>query len=408
MELRRYDSEKDREAAHRIWREVGWLEDKTEMMDLVLEAGRAMVAEVNGSAECLVLTAPGTMRYLDEDLPFTCLTGVTTSRIARKQGLAKRLAAHAIAFDAVEGALVAGLGMFEQGYYDQIGFGTGSYAPWVSFDPALLNVAIKPRVPRRLTTGDWAIAHQARLERVRTHGNLNLTPPAVTRSEMLWTDNGFGLGYTDGPDGRLSHYMWCKAKHVERGPYSIRWMVFQTGEQFLELMALLKSLGDQVRMVNMDEPPGIQLQDLLDQPFKQRQISAKSSYATGIRCEAWWQVRICDLAECLARTHLWGDTVRFNLRLSDPITAYLDETAPWRGVGGDYVVTLGPSSGAEPGSDAALPTMTATVNAITRLWLGVRPAAGLAVTGGLSAPPELLAQLDRLLHLPTPRVDWGF
>ena len=408
MELRRYDSEKDKEAAHRIWREVGWLEKKTEMMDLVVEAGRAMVAELDGSAECLVLTAPGTMRYLDEDLPFTCLTGVTTSRIARKQGLAKRLVAHTVALDAAEGALVAGLGMFERGYYDQIGFGTGSYAPRVSFDPAQLNVTLKPRVPRRLTADDWAIMHQARLERMRTHGNLNFIPPAVTRAEMLWADNGFGLGYSDGPEGRLSHCIWCEAKEVERGPYTVLWMVFQTGDQFLELMALLKSLGDQVRLVNMDEPPGIQLQDLLDQPFKQRQISAKSSYATGIRCEAWWQVRICDLAECLARTHLWGDTVRFNLRLSDPITAYLDETAPWRGVGGDYVVTLGPSSGAEPGSDAALPTMTATVNAFTRLWLGVRPAAGLAVTDGLSAPPELLAQLDRLLHLPTPRVDWGF
>ena len=46
-------------------------------------------------------------------------------------------------------------------------------------------------------------------------------------------------------------------------------MAYQTGEQFLELMALLRSLGDQVRLVRMNEPPGIQLQDLMIQPFKQ-------------------------------------------------------------------------------------------------------------------------------------------
>ena len=39
-----------------------------------------------------------------------------------------------------EGALVAGLGMFDQGYYDKLGFGSGAYSHRVAFDPARLSV----------------------------------------------------------------------------------------------------------------------------------------------------------------------------------------------------------------------------------------------------------------------------
>ena len=51
---------------------------------------------------------------------------------------------------------------------------------------------------------------------------------------------------------------------------------------------------------------------------------------------------------------------------------------------------------ARPQPTPTRPTLTATVNAFTRLWLGVRPATGLAVTDDLSGPPELLQQLDQL------------
>ncbi|MEA3406791.1 MAG: hypothetical protein U9R48_01765, partial [Chloroflexota bacterium] len=80
MAFRAYDKARDREAAHRIWEEAGWLEDEAEKaMDILVDASRAMVTEVAGSAECLVLSTPGTMRYLDEEVPFVGLTGVTTS-----------------------------------------------------------------------------------------------------------------------------------------------------------------------------------------------------------------------------------------------------------------------------------------------------------------------------------------
>lgn len=412
MEYRAYDAARDREAVHRIWYETGWLEpgkaEHEEAVDIFLGAGRALVADVGGEAECLAHTAPGSLRYLDEDLAFSCVTAVTTSRVARKQGFAKRLTAAAVAADAAEGALVSGLGMFEQGYYDLLGFGTGSYENWFSFDPARLKLKTKCRVPRRLTAADWAAAHRARLNRTRGHGGCNLAPPEITRAEMLATTNGFGLGYADGPGGELSHLMWCSAAKREEGPYTVYWTAYQTGEQFLELMALLQSLGDQVRLVRMREPQGIQLQDLLERPFQIYTLTEKSKFEHKVNAVAYWQMRVLDVPGCLACTKLPTKEIRFNLKLTDPIAEHLSESSPWRGVAGDYVVTLGPSSDAERGHNPTLPTMNASIGAFTRTWLGVRPASGLAVTDDLAGPPELLAQLDEILRLPDPKPDWDF
>jgi len=62
---------------------------------------------------------------------------------------------------------------------------------------------------------------------------------------------------------------------------------------------------------------------------------------------------------------------------------------------------------AAAGTDPALPTLTASVGAFTRLWLGVRPASGLAVTDDLTGPDDLLAGLDDAFHLPDPKPSWG-
>jgi len=90
------------------------------------------------------------------------------------------------------------------------------------------------------------------------------------------------------------------------------------------------------------------------------------------------------------------------------LVGFLDDDAPWWGVSGDYVVTLGPTSSAEPGRDVALPTLTASAGAFTRMWLGVRPATGLAVTDELSGPQGLFEELDWALRLPDPKPDWDF
>jgi predicted GNAT family acetyltransferase len=409
--FRTYNADKDRDAVHRIWREVGWIGDNEEhkrAMDLHIEGGRALVAEVHGAAECSVVAVPGTIRYLDEELSLSAITAVITSRVARKQGLASKLTARAVADAAADGAQVAGLGAFEQGFYNQIGFGSGGYEHWVSFDPARLKVGVKARLPRRIMADDWATVHASRLARRCGHGTCNLIPPEVTRADMIFTKNSFGLGYWDSKSGEITHHFWCQAKEPEHGPYTIHWLSFQTPDQFLELMALIRSLGDQVRLVWMREPQGIQLQDMIEQPLKQRQISEKSKYERGIRAIAYWQMRICDLPGCLAQTRLRGDEVRFNLALTDPIERFLDEDAPWHGITGDYAVTLGPSSRAEPGTDTSRPTLTASVGAFTRMWLGVRPASGLTATDELYGPPELLEELDWALRLPEPKPDWDY
>ena len=410
MNFREYDPAQDKEAAHRIWLETGWIEDNDKQkaaMDIFLSGGRTLLADLNGEPECLVASMPGSIRYLAEDLALSVVTAVTTSRIARKRGLAKRLTAHLIAADAAAGAQVSALGMFEQGFYNRLGYGTGGYEHWLSFDPAQLHIEKKARIPHRLTKHDWASMHTAMLTRQRAHGGVNLNPPQFTQGEAGFSSNSFGLGYYDGPDDELSHFFWARAKG-EHGPYTILMMAYQNWDQFLELMAVLKNLGDQVRLVKMNEPGHIQIQDLIRKPFRHRQLTEKSSYESMNRATAYWQARICDLPGCLAQTHLPGEAVQFNLNLHDPITKHLDKDAPWRGIGGKYIITLGPKSQAKGGKDENLLTLNASVGAFTRMWLGVRPPSGLAVTDQLSGPPALMDRLDHLLHLAQPKPGWDF
>jgi len=410
MDFRNYDKKKDRDAVARIWREAGWLEKKKdeESMDASLACGRTMVAEVNGAAECMVNTCPGTLRHLEEDVPVSIVGGVTTSRIARKQGLAGRLTARTLAEDAADGLKVALLGIFDQGYYNQLGFGNGAYEHWYTFDPADLKIDVKPRIPLRLTATDWEAMHRSRIARTRRHGSCSLLPAQMTRAEMIWSEKGFGLGYRDEENGKLTHHLWARTKAIEHGPYTVLWMAYRTKEQLFELLGLLKNLGDQVNSIELCEPPGIQIQDLLEHPFRSRRITERSKHENTIFAAAYWQARILDLPGCMEQTHLAGNEVRFNLVLTDPIEDFLDDTSDWHGLAGEYVVALGEESSAEPGRDESLPTLSASVNAFTRLWLGVRRASVLSWSDDLSGPQELLAQLDIAVCLPSPQVDWDF
>jgi predicted acetyltransferase len=406
--FRRYDPERDLDAVRRIWTETGWLEPgKEKLMDMELAASTALVAELEGSAECLVLSAEGTVRHLRDDLPFWGVMGVTTSRVARKQRLASRLTAAALAEGATQGKAVAGLGMFEQGYYNRLGFGTGSYVHRILCDPTQLRVPVPDRVPRRLSADDWELMHNARLARWRCHGAVNFAAGGFTQAATAWPKHGFGLGFEDA-DGTLTHHFWCATDNVARGPYGICWSAWQTPAQYLELLGLIRSFGDQVRSVRLTEPAGIQLQDLLDRPFREYEVREKGKFELRNDSYAFWQMRMLDVPTCLRATHLKAEPLRFNLTLTDPVEAFLDTDSAWRGCGGSYVVTLGPESSAVEGSEASLPTLDATINAFTRLWLGVRPASGLAVTEALCAPPELLEALDDALRIPQPLTDWEF
>jgi hypothetical protein len=412
MTTRPYDPERDLDSVVRIWHEVGWIErgndDHKEGLKVFCEGYRGLVADIDGDAECYVATGSGTIKHLDRELPLSVVTAVTTSHIARRQGLAQRLTARAIAEDAAAGAAVSALGMFDQGFYNKLGFGTGNYERWHALDPADLQIGVDFRPPRRLGKEDWEAVHVSRRNRLRGHGACNIDSPAATRAEMLWTTNGFGFGYADGPEGELTHHVWFTAKEMENGPISAWWMAYQTYDQFLELMALVASLGDQVHLVRLREPARIQLQDLIRKPFRRNRISEKSRYEARTSSYAYSQMRICDLPACMAATELAGPPLRFNLVLTDPVADLLDDGASWRGVGGDYVVEFGPKSEANAGSEPGLPTLHAGVGAFTRLWFGVVSATGLAVTDDLRGPAELLADLDRVLCLPPPSPDWDF
>jgi len=77
--LRPYDPERDLSAVLRIWKEAGWVPPgKEEATAFMLSCGRPMVAELEGQAECFVQTVPGTLRYLEEDLPFSGVAAVAT------------------------------------------------------------------------------------------------------------------------------------------------------------------------------------------------------------------------------------------------------------------------------------------------------------------------------------------
>jgi hypothetical protein len=356
-----------------------------------------------------VVWTPGVIRYQDIDLPLCTVTAVTTSRVGRKQGFASVLTARALRAGAEAGAVVAALGVFDQGFYERVGFGPGPYEHLVSFDPASLDVTHVPyRRPVRLTTEDVDEMHAALRTRHRSHGSVVIDAVSQLAAELAWTEQAFGLGYRD-ETGRLTHFFFGTAKG-EHGPYRIDHFAYEEPHQLLELFRLMRELGDQVTTVRMFEPAELQLQDLMTTPLRLRRQTARSEHATTSDALSLFQYRILDLPQCVAARRWVGPEVRFNLELSDPapdVLARNDEVG-WSAAAGAYVVTIGATSSAAPGSDPSLPSMTASVGAFTRVWLGCRRASSVALTDAVDAPPALLAALDEALALPIPHPGWQF
>jgi hypothetical protein len=410
MTLRRYDHNRDLTHVKRLYNEAGWFEGRTPgVLDTALPNTTGYVALLHDEAECYVGTMDSVMQHLQTDLPTCCIASVVTSRVARRQKFGLRLTARALAEDVKKGAILATLGIFDQGYYDKLGFGNGGPMRLSTFDPTQLLVEPASRAPVRLSKDDWEEMHALRLKRLRRHGGCNVLNPMITRGILQFSEHAFGLGFRDEATGELTHCFWCKPNDVIHGPYYIWWMAYQTYEQFLELLGLLKTLGDQVYGVRMADPAGIPMQSLLEQPFRHRSLTDTGSFSPSLFAWMGWQARICDLKACLATTHLpCAETLRFNLELGDPIERYLDVDEAWRGIGGEYIVTLGRESSAARGSDPKLPTLRTTVNAFTKLWFGAQAAGTLAVTDEIEGPADLIAALDRNIILPPPHPDWDY
>ncbi len=418
MDWRYFDPQQDQDAAERLWHEAGWLNRPDPQacigMAAYTAAAKGYAGLVHGAPECFVFTAAANIRHLDAELSLCAVTGVATSRNGRKQGLALGLTARAVAEAGRDGVAVAGLSTFEQGFYNRIGFGNAAYEHLWRFDPVRLTVSDKVRAPHHLYPSDFEAVHDARLSRKRFHGSVSVLHAGMTESTMRRSPGGFGLGYYDGPSETPSHGLWCSVQQMMSGPYNVEFMFWETREQFLELLGLIKQWGDQLRQVWTPEPSGIQLQDLMDRPTQHFNSTAGGNFPSSCQGRAWFQYRILDLRACIEATRLIGPEVAFNLELSEPMEAYMERHADlfegldWRGISGTYRVAFGKESHAEAGFEDSLPTLKASVGAFTRLWLGVRPASGLAVTDELSGPPELLLQLDEALRLPSPVTDWAF
>ncbi|HEX9765858.1 MAG TPA: GNAT family N-acetyltransferase [Nitriliruptorales bacterium] len=404
--VRPYDKDRDLDAVKRIWREIGWAtsDEESAVVEPFYDAGRTLVYELGGAAESAVHLSRGRIRYQDDDLVLAAVTAVTTSHVARKRGAARQLLARMLAEEASTGAHVSALGTFDQGFYDHLGFGTGPYEHKFTFDPMTLLIDRAPRSPIRVGKADWRELHACLLDRLRWHGGVCLDDPLLLKAELGSShDEPFGLGYRD-DEGRLTHFLFGRAKG-EHGPYEVTWLSYQDVDQLLELLALLRMLGDQVHEVSLIEPPRLQLQDLLRTPFREGRRTRGEPFQRSV---AWWQLRILDLDACLAAAHLPGDDLRFNLELHDPALDHVPDHIGWEGTAGSSVVTLGATCGREPGRAADLPTLRTGVGALSRLLFGVRDATTLAATTDLTAGPELLAGLDRAVRLPQPRFAWDF
>jgi predicted acetyltransferase len=406
MDIRPFDLKEDIRAVERIWYECGWVENETQAAFVkdFLGTGSCIVGCLDGTPECQVHTVPGTIHHLKTPLKLCAVTAVTTSRIARKQGFARVMTAQQLAAGAENGAEVAALGMFDQGFYDQVGFGTGAYEHMIRFDPTTLLVDSPFRVPSRLTAENWADVHGAMVDRLKHHGAVVLDPPILMKGELGWHENGFGLGYYEGK--KLSHFFWAEAKD-EHGPYEISFMAYRSLEELMELLALIKSLGDQVSSFVMQEPAHLQLQTLLKQPFRNRRNTFRSTFENIHRSAAWWQVRLLDVAACLDKFSWPGEAFEFNLNLTDPAADFLSGDG-WQGVGGEYVVRIGERSGAQPGARTGLPTLTASINTFSRLYFGIASATEQLVAPDFSAPDELVRQLDAAFCLPRMSTSWDF
>ncbi len=408
--VRPYDPDRDRNDIERVWRECGWIEadNKAHLTSFLTEvdAADATVFEEAGHAEALVLVTPGTFCQGLKDLPLAGVTALNTSRVARKRGIAARILAAAIARAFAEGAVVSALGVFERGYYDRLGYGAGTYVHTAQFDPVRLAVPRLDRAPERIPLSDWETVHQARLAIPARHGTMKLTDPRITKAEMERFQNGFGLGFRDG--ATITHCLWIDAGTGEEGPYVVAFTAYSSLTQYVELMALLAALNDQIRQVRVVQAPGTQIEDFLRQPYQGQNTTRGGAFEERIDVSAHWQLRIGNLEAAVEALGGCGSAWQVNLRLSDPVARFLTEDAPWTGIGGEYTLTLGEECSVAAGMSTGAPGLECDVAAFSRYWMGAVSAEFLQATGAFRCGVDTARKLDETLALPRPDRGWDF
>jgi predicted acetyltransferase len=401
-------TEKDFPAINRIWKECGWLEEKMDStVQEIIGDSHIKVAEINHSVEATAMATDARVQYQNTVINANVINAVTVSLVARKSGLASQALACLLADEAKRGIPLSVLGMFEQGFYNKMGYGTGNYFRQLHFDPAELNIPVKCRIPARLSIKDYKAIHANRLNRYKMHGRFDMLSPIATKSEMEFHKKSFGLGYYN-EAGRLTHHLWIDPSDQESGPFYIVWYAYETNEQFLELLALLQSFDNQVREISITEPADIQLLDFIKKPIHRKVVTRGNKYQNYLNSYVYWQLRMLNPIDCLQKTSLAIPNLELNLNLTDPLRQFLPETSNWQGCSGEFYLKLGETCEMASGYRANLPILQVSINAFSRMWLGLKPASGLAVCDDLKAEQTLLKKLDKAFCLPDPQPDWWF
>jgi len=403
--MRPYVHDEDFDSVLALWNELNWLIEcgnRREGLAAFLRDARGLVEEIDGRIEGHVTFRDGHMHHEGRSLRFTSLSSCCVSPVNRLGGFGTRASAAGVADAAERGQAVAALGFFDQGFYDRIGFGTGCYDHRITVDPRTLKVPKLTRRPIRLGPDDLDRLYACRRKSYRRHGAVSFPTRADTEAELLWYPDNYYLGFED-EAGELTHCLGAR-KRGEAGPDVVRWLCWQTRDQLFELLAVFKSLGDSLYGIRLPDPPGVQLQDLVDRPFESSEKRAGGAFHQPTLGEAWEQWRILQPAQVFAGVRAAG-TLRFTVELTDPIAEHLGDR-PWTGLSGVWTVELGDECAMRRGGSG--PAVRASVGAFSRWWLGVLPATHLSLTDEFEASGALLEDLDRCWRPPRPRNDWEF
>lgn len=409
VDVRPYE-QGDLAEVQRLWREAGWVEDDADarLVEPFLAEAATYVGLLDGRVQGQASIHRGRMLHTGTDLDTAVVSAVLVSRTARRSGVARTALGSVLAEQAEAGAAVAVLGMFEQGFYDTLGFGTGAEMLFTQLDPATLDAMLPYRRPEELTLDDAAEIAACQAGRLRTHGGVALDWPRLREAELGWFEHGFGLGYRDA-DGRLTHCLWASSKG-EHGPMEVHLWAYETSAQLRELLGALRSLSDQIRTLKLPEPPHAQLQPLVALPGRQEFTRPDGPHAYRQNADAWWQARVLDVPSCVAALDAVAE-LDLDVVLTDPVDAFVPRGSAWSGVGGAWRLELrsnGSVAAPLAAPDGSRPTLRCSVNAFSRLWLGVRPPTRLQGTDVLEADDGLLAALERCLPLPLPDVGMDF
>lgn len=167
-----YEEALHRAGAQLVWHDCGWSDkvEECDLLDTFFKLGPSWVGIRDEAVQSVVHTAAATIRYQDADIPLQAVTGVTTGLQARRGGVAARTLAHAIAAGAANGAIVSALGIFDQGFYDRLGYGSLDIMRLIRFDPRDIRVDATHRAPLRFSEKDVDDIHAARSRQIgRAH-----------------------------------------------------------------------------------------------------------------------------------------------------------------------------------------------------------------------------------------------